>query len=72
MNSARDGAKDSRDSDEAVSDTPSIDLLNRRLAISSAPRMLTEYEIELLQSGAKEVAQVAGEYLASKRRGSEL
>lgn len=72
MSSARDTAQDSRDGDETVSDTPSIDLLNRRLGISPAPRMLTEYEIELLQRSAKEVAQVAGEILGSEHRESDL
>ena len=34
--------------------------------------MLTEFEIELLQRSAKEVAQVAGEILGSKHRESDL
>ena len=49
-----------------ISATPSIVLLNRRLGTSPAPRMLTRYEIDLLRQSAKEVAEVAGEILASK------
>ncbi len=40
------------------SDTPSIDLLNQRLGISPAPRMLTESEKKLLRQGADEIAAV--------------
>lgn len=36
--------------------TPSTRLLNQRLGISSAPRMLTPYEIELLQQSKREIA----------------
>ena len=63
-----DGSTDrtSRSGGGNVSATPSIALLNRRLGISPAPRMLTPYEIDLLRQSAKEVAEVAGEILASK------
>lgn len=66
MNSVDAARKTSKRGDGAVSATPSITLLNRRLGIAPAPRMLTRYEIDLLRQSAKEVAQVAGEVLASK------
>ena len=56
----------SRSGGGSISATPSIALLNRRLGTSPAPRMLTPYEIDLLRQSAKEVAEVAGEVLASK------
>ncbi len=43
---------------KTASDTPSIDLLNRRLGTSPAPRMLTEFEKKLLRQGADEIAAV--------------
>ena len=46
--------------------TPSIDLLQRRLGKSPAPRMLTPYELELLRKAAKEIAQVTREVLRRK------
>ena len=36
--------------------TPSTALLNQRLAISNAPRMLTPSEIELLRRSKQEIA----------------
>ena len=39
-----------------ASDTPSIALLNRRLAISNAPSMLTPSELELLRQSKRELA----------------
>ena len=56
----------SRSGGGSISATPSIALLNRRLGTSPTPRMLTRYEIDLLRQSAKEVAEVAGEVLASK------
>ena len=50
----------------SISATPSIALLNRRLGVSPAPRMLTPYEIGLLRKCVNEVAEVAREVLASK------
>ena len=66
MNSKRSTAQTSRSGGGSISATPSIVLLNRRLGISPDPRMLTRYEIDLLRQSAKEVAEVAGEILASK------
>ena len=68
MNS--DGSTDqtSRSGGGSASATPSIALLNRRLGTSPAPRMLTPYEIDLLRQSAKEVAEVAGEILATSAR----
>ena len=66
MSSHEDTGRKSEDGGVTVSDTPSIALLNRRLGVAPSPRMLTGYEITLLQRAAKEVAQVAGEILASR------
>ena len=71
MRSDEDTVRNSEDGGVTVSDTPSIALLNRRLGIAPSPRMLTGFEIKLLQRSAKEVAQVAGEILASKPRKSK-
>ena len=71
MNSERGTEGSARSGGEGVSATPSIALLNRRLGTSPAPRMLTSYEIDLLRRSAKEVADVAGEVLASKGGGSD-
>ena len=49
-----------------TSATPSIALLNRKLGISPAPRMLTPSEIDLLRQSKAEVDRVTGEVLASK------
>ena len=43
--------------------TASTALLNRRLAISNAPRMLTGFEIELLRKSKQEIAAL---YKASR------
>ncbi|MYA35838.1 MAG: hypothetical protein F4Y34_04135 [Gammaproteobacteria bacterium] len=43
---------------KTASDTPSVDLLNRRLGTSPAPRMLTASEKKLLRQGADEIAAV--------------
>ena len=65
MNSADATGKTSKRGGEAVSATPSITLLNRRLGIAPAPRMLTRYEIDLLRQCVKEAFKVAGEVLAA-------
>lgn len=56
----------STESGEALSATPSITLLKRRLGIAPTPRMLSRYEIELLKQSEREVAQVTREILARK------
>ena len=66
MSSDRSTDRTSRNGGGGISATPSIALLNRRLGTSPAPRMLTPYEIDLLRQSAREVAEVAGEILASK------
>ena len=68
MSSNRNTGRALRTGGGNVSVTPSVALLNQRLGTSPAPRMLTPYEIELLQRSAKEVAEVAGEVLASLDR----
>ena len=45
----------------STSATPSIALLNRRLGVSPAPRMLTPFEIDLLRRCAQEAMDVAYE-----------
>ena len=54
------------DDGKATSATPSIDLLNRELGNSPAPRMLTEYENELLRRSAHEISRVTIEVLRRK------
>ena len=66
MSSDRNTDRTSRGGGGSISATPSIALLNRRLGTSPTPRMLTPDEIDLLRQSAKEVAEVAGEILASK------
>ncbi len=48
------------------SPTHSITLLNQRLGISPAPRMLTRFEIDLLRKCQEEVVQVTRKVLKSK------
>ena len=55
----------------SVSATPSIDLLNRRIGTSPAPRMLTPSEIDLLRQCVKEASEVVGKILASKDSSSK-
>ena len=43
--------------------TPSTALLNRRLGTSPAPRMLTPYEVDLLQRSNREVSDAVRETL---------
>ena len=66
MNSDNDKVRTSKNSGANASLTPSTVLLNRMLGTSPAPRMLTPYEIGLLQKCAEEVAQVTQEVLASR------
>ena len=58
--------KDSKNGGESISATPSIDLLNQRLGTLRAPRMLTEYESELLRRSALEIFAVTTEVLRRK------
>jgi hypothetical protein len=46
----------SKDGGATGSVTPSTASLNRRLATSPGPRMLSAYEISLLKQSAKEIA----------------
>ena len=46
--------------------TPSTALLNRKLGISPAPRMLTRSEVALLRQSAKEIAQATREALENR------
>ncbi len=48
--------------------TPSAALLEQRLGISPAPRMLTSYEIGLLRRSKREMAEIAGEALIAHSR----
>lgn len=68
MNSDNDMAKTLKNDGENTSVTPSTLLLNRRLGTSPTPRMLTPYEIGLLQQSKKEMAQVVSEVFASKEQ----
>ena len=51
---------------ETTSSTPSIDLLNRKLGASPVPRMLTEYENELMRQSAHEISRVTIDVLRHK------
>ena len=66
MSSDKSTGGPSRSGGGNTSATPSIALLNRRLGISPAPRMLTPYEIDLLRQCVKEVAEVTHEVLANR------
>ena len=66
MSSEHDTERISRNGGVSPSVTPSTALLNRRLGISPAPRMLTRYESDLLRRSKQEIIQVVGEFLASK------
>ena len=52
--------------DETTSATPSIDLLHQKIGYSPAPRMLTEYENELMRQSAHEIVRVVEEVLRRK------
>ena len=62
-------AKQPKSMDEDIPATPSINLLNRKIGPSPAPRMLTDYEIELLRRSAHEISAVTIKVLR-KREGS--
>ena len=48
--------------------TPSTRLLNQKLGISPAPRMLTPSEIVLLRQSKQEIAQRVAERQAARKR----
>ncbi len=48
--------------------TPSTRLLNQKLGISPAPRMLTPSEIDLLRQSKQEIAQRVAERQAARKR----
>ena len=58
--------KTPKNAGETISATPSIDLLTQRLGTAPAPRMLTEYENELLRRSAHEIYKVTAEVLRRK------
>lgn len=66
MNSDNDKVRTSKNSGANASLTPSTVLLNRMLGTSLAPRMLTQYEIDLLRQSKKEMAEVVAEVFASR------
>ena len=66
MHSEKDPVQHSNCGGANSSDTPSIALLNRRLGISPAPRMLTPSEIDLLRQCGEEVVRVTERILANK------
>jgi hypothetical protein len=68
MSFESDTANPSKTGGSAISDTPSIALLNRRLGISPSPRMLTPYELDLLRRSKSEMARVTREILAEDPR----
>ena len=61
MNSDSDMGKNLRTGGEDVSVTPSTALLNQRLVISSAPRMLEQSEIDLLTKSKEEIYRATRE-----------
>ena len=61
MSSEKNTDETSRSGGGSISATPSTALLNRRLGISPAPRMLTPYEIDLLRRSAREIAAATQE-----------
>ena len=58
MNSEKNTDRTSSGGGEHVSATPSIALLNQKLGISPAPRMLEQSEIDLLRKSKEEVFKV--------------
>ena len=66
MNSDKNTDQSSRSGGANITFTPSTALLNRKLGISPAPRMLTPSEIDLLRRSAQEIAQSTREILASE------
>ena len=71
MNSAKNTERISKSGGRNASVTPSTALLNRRLGVSPAPRMLTPYEIGLLRRSKREMAEVAGEVLTAHPDGGD-
>ena len=61
-----DKARTSENDDGNTLLTPSTVLLNRIFGTSPVPRMLTPYEIDLLQQSKKEMAQAVHEIFARK------
>ena len=59
-------AKPPKHMDDDISATPSVDLLNRKLGTSPTPRMLTEFENELLRRSAHEISAVTIKVLRKK------
>ena len=66
MSSGKSTAPPSSDGGGSSLVTPSTALLNRRLGTSPAPRMLTPYELALLQQSAEEIAAVTREMLVKE------
>ena len=71
MNSDSDTGKNLRPGGENVSVTPSTALLNQRLAISSAPRMLEPSEIDLLRKSKEEIYRASREIFAEEESVTE-
>ena len=67
MAKGNDTEQPSGSKDENTGVTPSAVKLQRLIGPSPAPRMLTQYEIELLRKCAEETAEVVREVLARKR-----
>lgn len=57
-----------KDGERNTSLTPATVKLNRLLGKSITPRMLTPYEIELLQQSKKEMAQAVDEILLIRNK----
>lgn len=70
MNSDNDKARTLKNAGRKTSVTPSADLLNRILGTSPTPRMLTPYEIGLLQESKKEMVQVISKLRVGKKTNS--
>ena len=71
MNSETSTDEISRSGGAEISATPSTALLNRKLGISPAPRMLTGSEIDLLRQSAREIAQATREAFEHKSNASK-
>ena len=67
MSSSESTVRTSKAGGASTSATPSIALLNRRLGISPAPRMLTASEVDLLRQCVKEASDVAHEVLTRSK-----
>ena len=71
MNFETNSDETSRSGGAGVSTTPSTALLNQKLGISPAPRMLTGSEIDLLRQSAREIAQATREAFEHKSNASK-